>query len=316
MRPVNAFDPATLDDAALVRIALEDSDFRRARAAGHELAQRTASTQATVDAFASALAHTSSELPRRAAQVLALFGEKAAPAAKALIDACSDRRWTVREAVVQALAALTGLPVVRDALLQLSLHDRVAHVRAAAAAVLAGMHQHAQAVYALGKALEHPFPRVRCRAMQALVRFESLREALVPIFARSITDSHALIRRTAVEVLGGCGRPALTAVPSLLRRLSDGDRRVRLAASAVVTRLRTLLDAPAQMVLDRLGGTDSPEENLRACLRETALPDDLRQALLTACGGESADSTIPRQVWRVTVEVWAIVLRSSKEAID
>jgi HEAT repeat protein len=293
MRPPTSFDPTVLTEAELLRMALDDADFRHASAAARELIRRPDAMQAaTFDALARGLRHPDAVVQRRAAQTLAAFGERAAPAAAALIEASADRRWPVREAVVQALAALGACEEVRQALVRLSLHDPVAHVRAAAA-----LSREEAALAALRQALEHPFRRVRGRALQALLGFQTHREELLPLFEQSLTDSHARVRRTAAEVLGACGQAALPAVPSLLRRLRDGDERVHLAASAALARLRPLLASSAQLVLDRLGGTSSAEENLRAALCEPALPDDIRRLFVAACLGQDTVPLAPTETW-------------------
>src|SRR5262245_22708004 len=171
MQPPAPFDPTALAEADLLRVAVEDSDFRRAQAAARELARRPDLDLAPVLArFAQALRHPEATRQRRAAQALAILGERAAPVAAALIEAAGDPRWTVREAAVQALGLVAGgSEAAREALVSAALHDRVPLVRSAAAGALPRPASPAT-VAALCHGLQHAFPRVRCRALQALAR--------------------------------------------------------------------------------------------------------------------------------------------------
>jgi HEAT repeat protein len=321
MQPPAPFDPAALSEAELLRTALLDPDFRRARSASAELACRPdANLTFALDQLAGALRHPDAATQRRAAQALAALGERAAPAADALIQASADPRWTVRESAVQALAALApALEAARAALLQLCLHDKAAHVRAAAVAGLAL--PGSEAVAALRRGLEHPFPRVRCRALRALVRFTRDLPELIPLFERSLAESHARVRSTAAEVLGECGHAGLAAVPALLRRLRDRDRRVHAAATAALARLRPLLPAAAGVVLDRLAGPGSAEENLRAALgaewqTASGLLDAAEAAWSRVAPGRGAEevraAARQREAVRLTARLWAEVLDRAK----
>jgi HEAT repeat protein len=322
VQPLASFDPTALPPADLLRAALEDPDFRRAQAAARELAHRP---EVDLTPLAEALRSPELSVQRRAAQALAVLGERAAPAAGALIEASRDPRWTVREAAVQALGALPGMEAVRDALLQAALHDRVAIVRAAASAALAGGETE-PILAALRAALEHPFPRVRCRALRALGRFPGRFEGLLPLFERSLGESHAKVRAAAAEVLGECGPAALPAIPALLRRLRDRDARVQRTAASSLAALRNHLSEPARVMLDRLAGAGSAEENLRAAL---SVPPEglgtlvtweeaasLLDAAVAAWGhitpGRSVEkvraAAREREVVRLTARVWAGVL--------
>src|SRR5437588_4521622 len=113
--------------AQLVHSALHGPDLRRLYAAAGAMPKAGLDLLvAAVDGLRAGLRHDNPLVRRRAAQALAFLKEVAAPALDDLIAALDDSEWTVREAVVQALAALPFVEraVLRAELVGHALHDR------------------------------------------------------------------------------------------------------------------------------------------------------------------------------------------------
>src|SRR5262245_49107368 len=131
-------NPAARSDTDRLADALIDPDHRRAQAAAREVIQRSDVDLATIlDRLGECFDQPEAQLQRRAAQALALLGERAAPLVKVLLVAVRSSHWTVREAVLLALGSVAGTDAtVQSALIHAALHDRVALVRTAATQVL------------------------------------------------------------------------------------------------------------------------------------------------------------------------------------
>ncbi len=313
-------DAASLSEADLLRIALGTADFRQAQAAARAIAFRSdLNLERVLGSLADGLRHREVLVQRRSAQALALLGAGAESVVAPLVEASLGPHWTVREAALQALGAMVATsPEARSALIHSALHDRNALVRRAAAQALSTCDQADPAVSELVQALQHHYPRVRCRALRALVHFESRRSELLPLFERMLNESHAKVRRAAAEVIGTCGPVGLPSVPALLRRLRDRDAGVHAAAAAALAHLRQFLTPDVQRVLDVLVRPDPVEVNLRVVLTQPGLTD-LLQAAEEAAGSRVPDdrhlerirtAAREREVFRLQSRLWKRLLQA------
>jgi HEAT repeat protein len=109
---------------------------------------------------------------------------------------------------------------------------------------------------------------VRRRGVRALAGFASLAPELTADLESRLHDSHARVRRAAVETAGALGRDALPLLPAILKRLHEQDRGVRVAS---LRALRQLLPHASEHVRSWLAllceARRGPGHQVRALLR-------------------------------------------------
>jgi HEAT repeat protein len=81
---------------------------------------------------------------------------------------------------------------------------------------------------------QDPYPLVRLAAVEALWRFGVEAKTAVPIMIRALSDRQAYVRRAAALALGSLGPAASTALMPLTGRLSDDNEGVRTAAASAL----------------------------------------------------------------------------------
>jgi HEAT repeat protein len=288
----------------LLHTALHDLDFRRSQTAAQALLRREGEMDAVLAGLAAALRHTEALVRRRAAQSLAVFGERARPLLPPLTEVLRDGSWTVREAAAQTLGRL-GLaePLAREALVRCTLHDRNQLVRIAAAQALTQLGgEITAAVDDLRSALRSPAMNVRKRAVQALACFAAHTDSFLADLEDRLRDSHLKVREATAAAVGQLGGAAVAALPGLIRRLHDQDTRVHVAAAQALARIAdhappalqpwlTLLVRPGQRA----------EEAVSLALNQHDLPETVRREFTRRCdrravwhenhGGEGTEKT-------------------------
>jgi HEAT repeat protein len=270
-----------VSSSEFLETALSAPDLRAALPAIRELARSAGDLSALLPRLAQALADAHPQTARRAAGIHGLLGPLVRDNLPALLAALASKRWTVREAVVQALGRVaTEDPSVRVALVRSALFDRVGAVREQAVSLLARWAK--EALPEVRAALLHHHPRVRCRALQALARWASPHEQ-VSVFRTALDDSHFRVRRDAAALLGGLGPLALPALARLARRRFDGEPRVARSAEQSLARLAPELPAELGGWLACLTASGA-EQSLRAALRDRELPPGVREDFIAVCG--------------------------------
>ncbi len=112
------------------------------------------------------------------------------------------------------------------------LADRQYVYRVDAMQLLSGMSAEAPELYPTFVAYAtDPDERVRSPVMQAMRHFG---KKGLPILLEGLNDTHADVRRAAVNALAGIGPDAKEAIPALERRLNDSDKKVREAVAAAL----------------------------------------------------------------------------------
>ncbi len=277
-----------------------------------------------------------------AARVLGRIGDQTA--VPTLMERLRDRQDAMRTAAAEALGAIGDRRAIR-ALIQATLRDPIAQVRAHAAAALGRLKDEDSAdvlIAALGdpdygtrirslealemirprniapmeSALRDPRPDVRRRAAQAIERVGYLDARL-----RELTSEDREVAARAYAAVMELGRAGL--VDSLAGHLSDGDFRVRaylaqacgeLGATRVAPLLISALDDTAWPVRARLaeaiGRTRAPE----GAAALTKLLNDpevvVREAAAAALVTFSAEETSPHDAaLRVAMERGSLTVR-------
>lgn len=276
--------PDPLADAvALAHAALHDPDFRQAHAAARRIVEAGVDRVAGLQALTDGLRHEDPRVRRRAAQAFGLLGPAAIPAADALRRALRDPSWTVREAVVQAIALLpVECVAARTDLVACALHDRSPLVRngAGRAAVQLGL----AAPSALESALRHSHAKVRRRAVELLARSAPETPGLVSVLRNALQDGHVRVRLAAVVALGSFGPAAVVLLPRLVRCAFEADLRMRGATHASIDRLlREPAAAPLGWLAEALT-LSTPEAALRVGLERPDLPAAVKEEFIAACG--------------------------------
>jgi hypothetical protein len=267
--------------AELLNSALTATDLRQALQAARRLATRPEDVPPLLPQLAEALRDAHPRLARRAALIHGVLGPAALGNLRALLQALTGPRWTVREVAVEAVALVAiENESVLDALLERALFDRTSAVRAAAVTAL-----YERAADVLGRiqaALGHVHPRVRCRALRAFARLAPSAARIEPLL-RALDDSHFRVRRDAAGLLGTQGRAALPAVPRLSRCCFDGEPRVARAARRSLERIAS--EAPAALGgwLTRLTSSSDPRQGLLDALGASDLPESLLRPFIAVC---------------------------------
>src|SRR5437660_1788126 len=124
-----------MEAAERIRRALHDADLaERQEVSGWLAGQPDEALAGLLPLLTAGLREGAPLVQRRAAGLLGVLGPRAAAAVPELLAALASRRWTVREAVAEALGQVgAGAEEVRQALARAALHDRNALVREAAA---------------------------------------------------------------------------------------------------------------------------------------------------------------------------------------
>jgi HEAT repeat protein len=264
--------------ADLLQTALHDRDPQRVRAAEQELL--TIPPEQTLDLLVATLRESDVFAQRRAARLLGDLG--VAAAIPDLAAALRSPRWTVREAAARSLGLVgAGSAAAREALLYTALHERTALVREAAVQALARLASTDPSIIeGLRAGCRHRHPRLRCRALRGLAALGQ-QPGAIPTIQAALTDSHARVRRTAAAVLANLGEGALATLPALIRRCTDGDPHVALAAGNAIRMLGGALPAERRAWLERIAS--GPAEHLLELLALPTFPAVLRSAFIEAC---------------------------------
>lgn len=219
----------------------------------------------------------------RAAQVLAQFGPEAMPALNEVVQVAQDRdTWEVRQAGVQAVAALTGpdrapppaaLNVLYRALTDSAMQVRMSALRGIA---LVGPKsdpttQAAMIRYVEDRTARDPEPTIRIWAHMSLmtVKQKITTEHLTPI-VKMLQHADADVRVQAAQALATVGPPASkSATQPLVSALSDPEPEVvgssiialaRLEASEAVPALRRLAADPTRSETIQQAAKDAVEQ--------------------------------------------------------
>jgi HEAT repeat protein len=187
----------------------------------------------------------------QAGLALAELGPAARESEAALAKALKDKDPEVRAAAVLALSATgaDGKPAI-EALAQ-ALQDEAWFVRYSATRALQNLGPKAKdAIPALIEALQpkdgvKDFRPIRCaQAAAALAHIDPSRkeiEGAIPLILEKLLgydgDGSDGARVVGAELLGECGKAALSALPALLKRLKDEDGDVRVAAAAALIKI-------------------------------------------------------------------------------
>ncbi|HEY3821115.1 MAG TPA: HEAT repeat domain-containing protein [Polyangiaceae bacterium] len=180
----------------------------------------------------------------RTAEVDGLLRDRAVPA---LVERLTDPSWTVRRAVVSALARL-GEPAVAPLIDVLrNLRDDEARLAAAVEALVASYAKPDDAILELLEASTHP--GVKCDAIQVLGRRQCI--SAMARLGSLMQDGNDNVALAAIEAVGRIGGDAsiellITAVQSksFFRAFPAIDVLGRTADPRVVTPLSALLDEP------------------------------------------------------------------------
>jgi len=172
-----------------------------------------------------------------AARLLGDIGKEATSLMPQLSAAASDDASPkVRGACLTAISRI-GDPTVTVPVFQKGLKDSDASVRAVALTRLRALGRDAApAVDELAKLLEDREEKTRLGAAEALVRIGS---KSVPALEARLESKSPDTRYIAVYALGKMGPLASPALPSLKKRLSDSDPKVKELASGVVAQLES-----------------------------------------------------------------------------
>ena len=190
----------------------------------------------------------------RAARELAKLGPAAAGALPALTAAVEDGDQAVREAAVQAFAAL-GPTAVAPLVQFLSHSDK--YVRRNATWGLGKLGPHARSAMAsLCAALHDPDPRTASGAAQALGNMGAAAASAVPALMEALRGTNVVLCRLAAKALSQIG-PA--AVPTLLVHLRHHDPFVRGEAAVAVGWIGATAAAAVPALLEMVrAGTPAP----------------------------------------------------------
>jgi HEAT repeat protein len=179
----------------------------------------------------------------RLAAVAALGRSGGRPAVEHLL-ALLDSEGECRVAAVQALAQLgRRTPGIEEDLLRL-LDAGPVRRRLGIAQALGLLGSHAALAKVCTWLGADRWP-VRRRGVRALAGFASLAQGLTADLEARLQDSHARVRRAAVETTGALGRDALPLLPAILKRLHEQDRGVRVASLRALRQM--LLHTPGHV---------------------------------------------------------------------
>jgi HEAT repeat protein len=214
------------------------------------------------------------------AQARALRGMDDPNAVGLLAEALRDDDYTVRWAVVGALAWLrddSTIPMLLEA-----MHDRHFTVRLAVIRAFVEIGS-ASVAPALAERLRDPHPLVREKAAEALgmLRANEAEESLLA----ALSDPEPFVRRAAAEALGELRLPVQT--EPLIAALDDDDAFVRMAAAEALGRLGDAAAVPKLIEhLNDYGGAEWDQN--RVC--------DVAAAALDAIGTQPAKTAVAQ--WR------------------
>ena len=183
----------------------------------------------SVDECIAALGAAAPQTRRSAAAALALRGEGAAPAVKALAAQLADP--DVRIPALRALGAIGLKAAVAAADIDILLTDRDEYLRMCAALALSGMGP--RAVPGLRKALGDSSPQVVQIVGTALARLGGDAAPAVPDLIPLLESSNSAVRRGAIKALEGIGSEASPATDALAKVFKESGCRNRYAALAL-----------------------------------------------------------------------------------
>ena len=121
----------------------------------------------------------------------------------------------------------------------------------------------------------------------------------IPALTDAIGDDHASVRAIALDMIGGQGRPAVSALPAITRALKDSSTDVRAAAAFALDRLGT----------DVVGADRDARAALVSATRDPVVP--VRAAALRALLSVASDSSLLWQVARRALVDSAPAVRQS-----
>ena len=130
--------------------------------------------------------------------------------------------------------------------------------------------------------LNYPDPEVRVAVAESLRCLAPYADSELPKIAAAVKSPHAIIRTSAIQVLGTFGSAAREYAPSLMDGLRDSDETVRAATAETLG----LIALPSPALVAALGSAMADEE------------DQVRGAAAVALGrfGRDAVSTVDRIV--------------------
>jgi len=258
-----------------------------------------------VDALVQNLRHVSVSVRRRSAGLLAKIGAKAAPALPGLVAALeSDPVWSVREAVVQTMTAISTTDQecesVRHSHLKVALLDPDLFVREMARNQLLVLDINWTAtIRTLKENFQQGRPHVQCRAILALGQFSRHLDDW-STFVDALNAGHWKVRRAALMALEQMPVCKAAIVGEVIRRCFDQNSSVCRTAFRTLERHRACLPRlikaaliPSQIQLgsdDHLGKNTLPwpDEVLESLLKSDQLTEGVVERFVKTCERRTA----------------------------
>lgn len=306
MEPALEHEPldGELPFEALADLVLRRDQYPLRSQAMRTLADRAKGESRLVCRLAEALRDGEPSVRRRAAQTLGCVGAAAQSALRELGQAMqSDPIWTVREAAVQAVSAISW-PALEEyrsdevpmQLVEIAIGDCEPLVREAAVNALAACMADKRVLGVcvkiedrLANAMKHPHASRRCRAISAVCRLSQEEGWGGFAIHRGLRDSHWKVRRTTVQALGENSETAFWSplqmiLPELTRRVFDQHPVVQAAAREAVGRLLAASRNPTWVkLLASLSAKPSAVETLLNMLQDFAFSPHAERRFQEVC---------------------------------